>query len=297
VLIEELSTILPPFAFWHLARHGDPGALRNNLLALAAISLTATLLTLGVGDPEQWIALGIGIYASVSWVQSLAHRDRPAFGMIFRTRSLQYLSLAFGLLAFTGFGFGFWGAPFFLRNHGVSEEQLGPIVGGTAMFGGLSGVVLGGVISDRLRRRTPNGRIWVTFAAALLPIPFGLWLLNTSSTTLAYALNAVVILVGSMYIAPGISTVQDLLLPRMRATGSAAYLLAVTFIGLGLGPYAIGRLSQALGDLALAMQLALVVNLLAALLFLMAMRWLPRDEETRLERARALGETVTRIEE
>ena len=131
----------------------------------------------------------------------------------------------------------------------------------------------------------------------MLPIPFALWLLNTSNTPLAYVLNGVVILVGSMYIGPGISTVQDLLLPRMRATGSAAYLLAVTFIGLGLGPYAIGRLSEALGDLALALQLALIVNAFAAVLFLIAMRWLPRDEETRLERARALGETVTRIEE
>ena len=60
-----------------------------------------------------------------------------------------------------------------------------------------------------------------------------------------------------MWIGPGASTVQDLVLPRMRATASAAYLLVVTFIGLALGPYTIGRLSVALGDLRTAILLAL----------------------------------------
>ena len=40
----------------------------------------------------------------------------------------------------------------------------------------------------------------------------------------------------------------------------------VTFIGLALGPYTIGRLSVALGDLRAAMLWALLVNPVAALL-------------------------------
>ncbi len=111
----------------------------------------------------------------------------------------------------------------------------------------------------------------------------------------AYALNFVVLFLSSMYIGPGISTVQDLMLPRMRATASAAYLLAITFIGLALGPYVIGRLSEALGNLGLAMQLSLIVNVVAAAMILLAMRHLPRDENTRIERARALGETNLRV--
>ena len=62
----------------------------------------------------------------------------------------------------------------------------------------------------------------------------------------------------SLWIGPGASTVQDLVLPRMRGSASAAYLLVVTFIGLALGPYTVGRLSVALGDLRTALLCALI---------------------------------------
>jgi hypothetical protein len=76
----------------------------------------------------------------------------------------------------------------------------------------------------------------------------------------------------------------------MRATASAAYLLVVTFIGLALGPYAIGRISVAVGDLRTAILIGLSANAVAFVLLLLATRPLARDEDSRLERARAAGE-------
>ena len=64
---------------------------------------------------------------------------------------------------------------------------------------------------------------------------------------------------------------------RLRGTASAAYLLVVTFIGLALGPYTIGRLSVALGDLRSAMLWALLVNPVAALCLWRASRSLDRQ--------------------
>ena len=95
----------------------------------------------------------------------------------------------------------------------------------------------------------------------------------------------------SMWIGIGASTVQDLVLPRMRAVASAFYLLVITFIGFALGPYCIGELSDALGDLAAAMRYSLLVNLVSAGLLCGAPCYtLPRDEATLLARARAAGE-------
>ncbi len=37
-------------------------------------------------------------------------------------------------------------------------------------------------------------------------------------------------------------------MPRMRGTASAFYILMITFIGLALGPYSIGKLSDALAQ-------------------------------------------------
>jgi len=68
-------------------------------------------------------------------------------------------------------------------------------------------------------------------------------------------------------IGPGAAMVQDLVPARLRGTASAAYLVVITFIGLALGPYTIGRLSVALGnDLRQAMLWGLLVNPVAALL-------------------------------
>src|SRR6185503_15687126 len=121
-------------------------------------------------------------------------------------------------------------------------------------------------------------------------IPLATLLFTTESKLAAYIINVPTLVAVGLWIGPGASTVQDLVLPRMRAVASAAYLLVVTFIGLALGPYVIGRLSVALGDLRLAMACGLVANVFAALALAYATRHIAEDGATLLERARAVGE-------
>jgi MFS family permease len=288
----ELWAVLPPLTVVHLALQGSGARrrVRANLGAAAAIAAAVVALTHALGTPAQWIALGVGLYAAVSWAQALAVRDRPTFTLVFRTQSLRYAAVGFSLLAFTGYGVGFWVPPFFLRAHGVSEAQAGLILGGTAALAGWLGVTLGGVWSDQWRHRAACARLYVGMATAILPVPFLVWMLFTPNTALAYALNFPLGVLTSMWIGPGASTVQDLMLPRMRAIASAAYLLVVTFIGLALGPYTMGRLSVTFGDLRTALLCAVAANALAAVFLALAAHYLPADEASRLERARAAGE-------
>ena len=76
----------------------------------------------------------------------------------------------------------------------------------------------------------------------------------------------------------------------MRSIASAAFLLVNTLIGLAMGPYVVGRLSVAFGDLRPALACSLLANVVALVLFLLAARTLPRDQETRVARAMAAGE-------
>ena len=57
-------------------------------------------------------------------------------------------------------------------------------------------------MSDRLRRHTPNARLHVALVTAVLPLPLIVWLLNTPTLEVAYALNFVVLFLSSMYIGP-----------------------------------------------------------------------------------------------
>ena len=278
----ELRAVLPPLTLYHLWSLGAGArGLTLNLGAAVGVAVVVTLLVSLLGTPAQWIALGVGVYATISWSQALAIRDQHAFDMIFRTPSLRYGAVGFSLLAFTGYGLGFWTAPYFIRTHGVTEAEAGLMLGGTAAVAGWLGVTLGGLWADRWRARNRRARLYVGICTALLPLPFAILMLTTGSTWLAFLLNFPVSVGASMWIGPGASTVQDLIQPRARAMASAAYLVVVTFIGLALGPYTFGRLSLASGDLGTAMLMGLVANPLAVFFFLLAARHLPADEARR----------------
>src|SRR5262245_4136509 len=274
----ELRAVLPPFTLLHLWLAGGTRPLVVNLAAGATIALLVVVLIAVLGTPAQWIALGIGAYAAVSWAQALGLRDAAAFAAIFHTRTLRYTALGFGLLAFTAYGIGFWVPPYFVRMRGVGEAQAGLILGGGAAVAGWLGVTAGGVWSDRWRRTRPEARLYVGIAAALLPLPLVVGMLSIESVPVAFAFAVIANAGVSLWIGPGASTVQDLIPPQLRATASAAYLLVITFIGLALGPYTIGRLSVALGDLRSAMLLVLLANPVAVGLLFLAARHLPADE-------------------
>ncbi len=275
----ELAAVLPPLTVWSLWREGaGTRGLTWNLVAAAAVALAAAGLTAVTGDTAQWWSLGAGLYAAISWAQSLHLRDREGADLIFRTPSLRWAALGFAFLAFTGYGIGFWTPPFLMRVHGVDPGQAGPILGATSAASGWLGVILGGVIADRWRLARVDGRLRLGMAAALLPLPVGYAFLSTDSVVLAYLLNFPLGLFAAGWIGGGAATVQDLVPPRLRATASAAYLLVITFIGLALGPYGIGRASVAFGDLRLAMLMGFAANGIAVACLWRAGRSLADDE-------------------
>jgi MFS family permease len=288
----ELRAVLPPFTLLHLRLVGAGArALAVNLVAAAALAVAAWAAAIALGTPVQWIALATGLYAAFSWAQALRVRDPASYALVFGTPALRWAALGFAFLAFTGYGTGFWAAPFLIRVHGASESQVGLILGALSALGGWLGVTLGGLLADRLRRRSIHGRLQVGLLTAVLPLPIAWWAFTTHSTATVLALIFPLTFSTSLWLGPGASTVQDLVLPRMRATASAAYLLVVTFIGLAMGPYTVGRLSVALdGDLRSAILWSLVANAVAALLLAIAMRHLERDQACVIKRAREAGE-------
>lgn len=286
---EELLAVLPPFTLLTLARHGARPLLLNVAIA-ALVTVVAWRLVVWLGTPAQWVALGLGVYAAASWLQALARRDRPTFVLLTRTPSLVLGGLGFALLSFVGYGVGFWLPPFFMRVHGVDAASAGLVLGGAAAAGGWLGTTLGGLWADRLRRRWPAGRLYVGVACGLLAAPLAVWMLTTDHTALGLALSFFTTAASSLWIGPGATTVQDLVMPRMRGTASAAYLMLVTFIGLALGPYVVGRVSVATGDLRTALLLSLIAGLLGAACLALASRHLAADEASRIARARAAGE-------
>ncbi len=296
---DELLTVLPPFTLWSTARLGRR-ALGINLASAAAIAALAWLLIQVVGNATQWIALGVGIYATVSWIQSLAARDPATFAMIFSSKALLLLGCGFPFISFVTYGLGFWAPPYLLRAHGVDLTEAATFLGLSAALGGWIGVTFGGVLADRLRRRFVNGRLYIGVATPIVSLPIALVFLYTDDLWVAYGCNFMFSIFSPMWVGAAAGTVNDLVMPRMRAVTSAFYILIITFVGLALGPFIIGQISDHFiavgmsdGDaLRIGMLWGLAAFAVALVLLVMATRHLPRDEASRLTRAKAAGEAV-----
>ena len=80
---------------------------------------------------------------------------------------------------------------------------------------------------------------------------------------------------------------QDLVLPRMRGTATASFFLATTLVGLGLGPFMVGAISDLSGSLRIGMLSLIGVAPISLALLIYAYRVLPKAEATIAERAEA----------
>ena len=101
-----------------------------------------------------------------------------------------------------------------------------------------------------------------------------------------------------MWVGVGPATISDLVMPRMRALAGAFYLLIVSMIGLALGPYSVGFLSDTLHaqglnsgeSLKIALSCSLLILIFTVIGLFIAGKYLGKEESSRLEKARLLGE-------
>jgi MFS family permease len=279
VFLRELATVVPPLTVVSLWRAGaGPGGVAANAAIAVGLFALAACVTAWIGDPVQWYALAAGLYATASWLQNLALGDRATFDVMVRTRTFRTSLVGFSLLAFGSYSVGFWTVPYFLRAFELRAAEAGTALGLFAAVGGWLGATLGGVAADAWRRRAHGGRLYFCIVAAVLPMPFVITLVRTDSLALAYAMAFFAQVANGAWLGAAISTVQDLVPARMRAVAGAVYLLMLTFVGLALGPYTVGRLSEATGSLGGAIETALLANAAAIAMFAAALRTLAQDE-------------------
>ena len=298
VLMTETAAMMPIFNLIGLKRDG--ASIPINLLAAAVILLVSWGFVILTDNVPQWLALGVGVYVVFSWAQSLKARDPATYHMIFKSKAMVYTMIAFPSISFVTYGVGFWTAPLLLRVHDVTATEVGMYIGLGSAVGGLLGVTFGGILGDWLKQKHPAGRLLVGLVAVVGTAPLVIWMISTERLMMAFFLNFAHHLFSACW--PGIppSTATDLVMPRMRAVAGAYYILINTMIGLAMGPYVMGQLSDvyAAGGMesaeALRSAIMTSMSIFALTLVFLFLAWknLPKDESTRLERAREHGEDV-----
>jgi len=173
-----------------------------------------------------------------------------------------------------------------------AKEEVGLIIGWGAALAAATGVILGGYVSDLWRQRDPRGRLFVNMISVVVPIPLVAFMLTTDNLAAFYWTFPVAHMFASAWVGAAVATLQDLVLPRMRATAGATYILGTTMVGLALGPYYAGKMSVLSGDLATGIFALYVMPPHTLIGLWLGSRRIGELEATREERARAAGELI-----
>ena len=292
---QDLSTIVPPFTLIGAWQRG-PAALAINIGFAAAIAAFAWWMIELTGNFPQWSAVGLGYYAVFSWACTLRARDTATFRLIWGTPAFICTTLGYGLVALAAYALAFWSAPYAEIVLGLPKQELAFWLGANGAISGFIGVIIGGRMADALRAKNPAGRILMIIFGVVAPI-VPIWIgYTTDDTTLFYIMNFLAGMFGATALGAAAATTQDLVLPRMRGTATAAFFLGTTLVGLSFGPYMVGQISdlagtivdgKPVGDLRTGILSLIGVAPIALILLLYAYRAVPQAEATIVERAAA----------
>lgn len=304
----DLSMIVPPFTLWGAWKRG-PVALATNVLtglALAGFAWWMIELTDKPATPHkdalpQWSAVSFGYYAVFSWASTLRAKDPATFKLIWGTPAFICTTLGYGLVALAAYALAFWSAPYAETVLKLPKAELAFILGASGALSGFVGVIIGGRVADALRARNPAGRILVIMFGVVAPV-IPIWIgFTTENGTMFYLMQFLAGMFGAAALGAAAATTQDLVLPRMRGTATAAFFLGTTLVGLSFGPYMVGQISdlagtmidgRLVGDLRTGILSLIGVAPVALALLIAAYRMLPSAERTIADRARAAGEQI-----
>lgn len=186
-------------------------------------------------------------------VRGLSEKRRDSDAPVSLTRVLALLwsrrvfrHMAFGaaLNAFAAYSTSNWIASFMIRTHGMSTGELGTWLALTIGLGGAVGVFGGGLFADRLATRDQRWYMWLPAIAGFICVPFMVAVYLVPNVYTSLLLGIVPGVLFNIYLGNTIATTHGLVGLRMRALSSAILLLIINIIGLGLGPWSTGMLSD-----------------------------------------------------
>lgn len=205
---------------------------------------------------------------------------------LMRKPSFWLIGLGAGIASFAGTGYGMWMPAFLERVHELPRSEIGVRFGLIQYIAAFVGSILNGRIADHFGRRDVRGYSLVGGISVVLMIPIMtaqlLW--PDGRQAIYFSIPAALCSAGWAPIAYGMA--QNLAPQSMRAVASAFTIVFITFLGTGLGPWAVGALNDALepryGVFAIRYSLLIVLWTcsLGAVLFALSARTIRQDMDS-----------------
>ena len=198
----------------------------------------AALLVLLIAEPARGRQDGVRADADVPPLTSVLRR-------YWAWPTMRHMLIGSTIAGMVGFGLNGFLAAYLARRFGFSLVEAGTVLGLVASLPAAISITGAGWISDRLAARG-NKRAYALFPAITLLVsaPLYAFAITRDDPAILIALVALCALIQFTYLGPTAGTFQNMLGPRMRATGSAFTGMVYALISGGLGPILVGRLSD-----------------------------------------------------
>jgi MFS family permease len=163
--------------------------------------------------------------------------------------TFRHLSICYSVLYFFSGGVSNWQPAYFIRSYGLKTGELGTWFTVIFGLGGFLGTYCGGEWASR--RAAGNERLQLN-AMAIAQCGFAVssaLMFLSHNKYCAFALLGLATVGVNTFNGPFFATIQSLVPDRMRAMSIALIYLFANLIGMGLGPLAVGALSDGLRPL------------------------------------------------
>ena len=260
-------------------------------LALAGLAQFAGL---GVGNPLVLaFAGGLAVVIGISvWIA------RVTASRVIPKKSFWLLALGAASSSVCGYGVAGWLPLFFMRSFELTLLQTSWYYAGIALIGGTLGIWMGGAIADKLARRGKGAYPLTPAVAFLISAPLFIAAMNSpwiiglvlpgggtqaQQLTLAFLIFLIPTGLNLAWLGPITASIQHLVPAAMRSTASALFLLINNLLGIAVGFYYFGWMSDllrpAFGEESLrwAIYTGMGFYVLASVLLIGASRTLKRD--------------------
>ena len=158
--------------------------------------------------------------------------------------TFRHLSVATGLYTVVWLGVVQWLPSFFTRSFGLEIGAVGTWLALILSVSQIIGMLLGGWLADRFGAADLRWYVWVPSLAILVSTPMFLLTFLTQNPTVAFLSLFLPFMIGVMQGPPSFAVAQGLADVRMRAMAAALLLLITNLIGGGIGPQAVGIMSD-----------------------------------------------------
>ncbi len=159
---------------------------------------------------------------------------------LWRIPTFIHIMFGFSWASFAVYGLSQWMPSFYNRQFGLAPDEAAAFFGGAYAAGALIGLLLGGVLGNRIGKGGNEKLLPFCMLTYLLTFPCILGVLFAPNLKFAFAAHVLATVFGAMPNGPVLSMLHGSVPRRLRVLSASLFLLVMTLLGAGGGPLLIG---------------------------------------------------------